>query len=516
MARPYRDLVPLDLSNIEEQARLRAAVEAVRSQLGRSYPLQIGGVPLPVRGVFMSTDPSDPQSVVGEVASGAASDAETAVTAAARAAQNWSQVAPEERAALLLRVCDALLRRRRELIAWMAFDAGKNFAEADAELVEAVHHISWIAERLMTARPVRWASVESDVVVEAADSAVGAGIALSPFSFPAALPLGIAAAAISMGNAVVVKPSKVAPVAAHQALLAFDDAGLPPGVMNVVTGDDPAFREALVRHPAVRFCSFVGSRSGGAAVEAAASSWSAGQEHPRRFVARTDGKAATIVTASADIPWAVHEVVRSAFSYQGQKCTSTAHLILLGAVHDEFLDRLLKAIDTYASDRGPAWENHRYGPLVSAAALARVRGYASRAARDAAVLRPGDAEGPGHFIGPVVVDDVPSDSRIGREEIFGPFLSVMRAGTLSRAVELATGAGTAPAAAAFTRDAREAQYIREHLQARVLYLNGASTGPLAGVRSPAGEEGNPREPDDPSAYYETRTIVERYAIPDVE
>ncbi len=495
---------------------MRASVNAVRAQLGKRYPLRVDGVPLPAGAVFQSTDPSDPNVVIGEVASGSAADAEAAVSGAARAAKSWGAVAPEERAALLLRVCESILRRRRELVAWMAFDAGKNFSEADAELIESVQHIAWIAERLMAARPVRWASVESDVVVEAADSAVGAGVILTPFSFPAALPLGIAAAAIAMGNTVVVKPSKVAPVAAHQALLAFEEAGLPPGVLNVVTGEDPTLREALVRHPSVRFASFVGSRVGGAAVEAAASTWTAGQEHPRRFIARTDGKAATIVTTSADLPWAVHEVVRSAFSYQGQKCTSTAHLILLSAVHDEFLDRLLQAIDEYAADRGPAWENHRYGPLVSAAALQRVRGYASQAARDAAVLRPGDEAGPGHFIGPVVVDDVPTDSRIGSEEIFGPFLSVMRAGTLARAVELASGTGTAPAAAAFTRDARDAQFIREHLLARTLYLNGASTGPLAGVRSPSGEEGNPREPDDPAAYYETRTIVERYAIPNLE
>ncbi len=513
MGRPYRDLVTLDLSDPQEQARMRAAVDAVRSQLGHRYPLKVDGVPLPVRGAFHSTDPAEPGQVIGEVAAGCAADAEAAVASAARAAKEWAAVAPEERAALLLRVCEATLRRRRELVAWMAFDAGKNFAEADAELVESIQHIAWIAERLMAARPVRWASVQSDVVVEAADSAIGAGVVLTPFSFPAALPLGIAAAAIAMGNTVVVKPSKVAPVAAHQALSAFDDAGLPPGVLNIVTGDDPGLRQALVRHPETRFTSFVGSRSGGAAVEAAASTWSAGQEHPRRFVARTDGKAATIVTASADLHWAVQEVVRSAFSYQGQKCTSTAHLVLLDAVHDEFLHALLQAIDEYASDRGPAWENHRYGPLVSAAALQRVRGYASQAARDAAVLRPGDGQGPGHFIGPVVADDVPQDSRLHQEEIFGPFLSVMRAGTLARAVQLASGAGTAPAAAAFTRDAREVQFIRERLLARSLYLNGASTGPLAGVRPPSGEESNPHEPDDPAAYYATRTIVERYATP---
>lgn len=516
MVRPYQDLAALDFLDPQEQARMRAAVEAVRSQLGRRYPLRIDGVPLPIRAAFHSTDPADPTCVVGEVASGDASDADIAVSAAARAAESWSQVAPEERAALLLRVCDATLHRRRELVAWMAFDAGKSFAEADAELIEAIMHMAWIAERLMAARPVRWATVQSDVVVEAADGAIGAGVVLTPFSFPAALPLGIAAAAIAMGNAVVVKPSKVAPVAAYEALAAFEAAGLPPGVLNVVTGDGPGLRDALVRHPASRFCSFIGSRNGGAAVAAAANTWSDGQERPRRLLARTDGKAATIVTASADIPWAVREVVRSAFSYQGQKCTSTAHLVLLSSIHDEFLEALLRTIDEYAADRGPAWENHRYGPLVSAPALARVRGFSARAARDAAVLRPGDHEGPGHFIGPVVVDDVPEDSRLGREEIFGPLLSVMRAGTLSRAVELATGAGTAPAAAAFTRDAREVQFIREHLQAHALYLNGASTGPLAGVRSPLGEQGNPREPDDPASYYRTRTIVERYAVPSAQ
>jgi len=509
----YHDLAPLDHTLPGTRSDLLRAVEAVRGKLGRRYPLLIGDREDAGDDVLISCDPADPSQVVGEVALGAARHADAAVRAAAAAAPGWSRVPPEERATLLLRVADELSRRRAELVAWMAFETGKSFQEADGELVEAIRHLAWLADQLTAARAVRWASLQTDFVVEENDRPFGVGVALTPFSFPVALPVGIAAAAVGAGNALVLKPSRVAPITAIESLRAFRAAGLPPGVLNVVVGHGEELRETLVRHSLTRFVAFVGSRRGGAAVQAEAARWEPLQEHVRHVVARTDGKAATLVTASADLDWAAREVVRSAFAFQGQKCTSTAHLILVDEIHDEFLDRLLAEADRYCADRGPATEGHHYGPMISAAALAKVRSFAQEAASYGMVLRHGDHDGPGHFIGPVVVDDVYSDTPLAREEIFGPFLSIVRTGTLEHAVDVASGAGTAPAAAAFTRDAQEVALIRERLKTRTLYLNAASTGSLAGVRPPAADGQNHHEPDDPSAFRETRTVMERYAFP---
>jgi acyl-CoA reductase-like NAD-dependent aldehyde dehydrogenase len=495
------------------QPQLADAVDHVRSRLGRRYPLIIGDREDQGREILVSLDPSDPSRVIGDVSLGDASHADGAVRAAAAMAPVWSRVPAEERATLLLRVADELARRRAELIAWMAFETGKSFSEADGEMIETIRHLAWIADRLTAARTVRWASLHADYVVEENDRPLGVGVALTPFSFPVALPVGIAAAAIGAGNTLVVKPSRVAPITAIEALRAFRAVGLPPGVLNIVVGQDESLRESLVHHSLTRFVAFVGSRTGGASVQAQAALWQPEQEQARHVIARTDGKAATLVTASADLDWAAKEVVRSAFAFQGQKCTSTAHLVLVDEIHDEFVDRLLAEVDNYCVDRGPATAGHRYGPMISAAALHKVRGFAHQAASYGMVLRHGDANGPGHFIGPVVVDDVYSDTPLEREEIFGPFLSIVRAGTLEHAIDVASGSGTAPAAAAFTRDAQEAARIRERLKTRTLYLNAASTGSLAGVRPPTADGQNHHEPDDPAAFRETRTIMERYSFP---
>ena len=509
----FRDLVPLDPTLPGAHSELDTAIAHVRSQFGRRYPLAIGDREDPGNDVLISCDPADPGQVIGEVSLGGSSHADQAVRTAAAMAPVWSRVPAEERATLLLRVADELYRRRAELIAWMAFETGKSFTESDSELVETIRHLGWIADQLTSVRPVRWASLHDEYVVEENDRPLGVGVALTPFSFPVSLPVGMAAAAIGAGNTLVLKPSRVAPITAIESLRAFRTAGLPPGVLNVVVGQGNELREALVHHSLTRFVAFVGSRTGGAAVQAGASLWQPDQDQARHVVARTDGKAATLVTASADLEWAALEVVRSAFAFQGQKCTSTAHLVLVDEIHDEFVARLLAEVDRYCADRGPAALGHRYGPMISAAALAKVRGFAQAAASYGMVLRHGDNHGPGHFIGPVVVDDVYSDTPLAREEIFGPFLSIVRAGTLEHAIDVTSGSGTAPAAAAFTRDAQEVARIRERLRTRTLYLNAASTGSLAGVRPPTADGQNHREPDDPAAFRETRTVMERYAFP---
>ena len=509
----YHDLMPLDPTLPEVRTERQNAVDLVRSRLGRRYPLLIGEREDPGRDVLVSCDPANPASVIGEVSLGDAATADQAIRTAAAMAPGWSRVPPEERATLLLRVADELRRRRAELVAWMAFETGKSFSEADGEMVESIRHLHWVAEQLTSVKPVRWASLQADFVVEENDRPLGVGVALTPFSFPVALPVGIAAAAIGAGNTLVLKPSRVASITAIEALRAFRAAGLPPGVLNIVVGNGDDLREALVSHTLTRFVAFVGSRRGGAAVQAEAAVWPPEQEQGRHVIARTDGKAATLVTASADLDWAAREVVRSAFAFQGQKCTSTAHLVLVDEIHDEFVDRLLEEVDRFCGDRGPAALGHRYGPMISSAAFGKVRGFAHDAASYGMVLRHGDHDGPGHFIGPVIVDDVYSDTPLAREEIFGPFLSIVRAGSLEHAIDVTSGAGTAPAAAAFTRDAQEAARIRERLRTRTLYLNAASTGSLAGVRPPTADGQNHHEPDDPAAFRETRTIMERYSFP---
>jgi 1-pyrroline-5-carboxylate dehydrogenase len=472
----------LDFRTEAERARMRQALAQVEARLGQRYPLRIGGERIEKATTFTSTNPARPDQAIGELAAADAGDARRAVLAAARAFPAWSRLSPWERAALLLRAGDVLRQRRREILAWMALEVGKNFDQADGEVAEAIDHFEWNARQLL-----QW---ERGREIQPIDSEInlyryrplGVGVVISPWNFPATLPLGMAVAALAAGNTVVLKPAEDASVLAHQLVDVLEEAGLPPGVVNLVTGLGGRVGDALVRDRDVRFVAFVGSRAVGTAIYATAAALVPGQRHMKRVMTEMGGKNATIVTPAADFDWAVAEVVRSAMGYQGQKCSATSRVILVGDVHDRFLEAMRGEVERTAADSGPARDNHAFGPLISAPALQKVEGYCARAASFGRVVLAGSTDPSlGHFITPTLVDEVPPEAPIAQEEIFGPFVSVLRAPNLAAAVEIANGVEYALTAAVFTQDPWELDYAREHVYVGNLYLNRSSTGAMAGV-----------------------------------
>ncbi len=478
---PFGNEPFLDFRNPEELARTRAAVAGVQANLGQEYPLRIGGRALSGPRLFESSDPGVPSTVVGRVHMASAEQASLAVAAAQEAFAGWSRVSAWERAALLLRGADVLRQRRRELLGWLAYEVGKNWDQSDGEIAEAIDHFEWNARQLLAWSSGKEIQPLASEINQYRYLPLGVGVVISPWNFPSTLPLGMAIAAIAAGNTVVLKPAEEASVIAHQLYGVFEEAGLPSGVLNLVPGYGPEVGDALVRHPDVQFVAFVGSRAVGTAIHARAAGLVPGQKQLKRIMTEMGGKNATIVTSAADVGWAVREIVASAIGYQGQKCSATSRLILVDDVHDGLLEQLLSEIDRVASSSGPAAENWGYGPLISAAARQKVEGFVAMAPRWGKVLREGARSGEGHWLAPTVVDDVPVDCPIAQEEIFGPFLSVLRARTLEHAVELANQVDYALTGAVFSRDPKEIDFARDNFLVGNLYLNRSSTGAMAGV-----------------------------------
>jgi 1-pyrroline-5-carboxylate dehydrogenase len=476
---PFQNEPFLNFRDDAEMKRTLTEVAQVRARLGSSYPLIIGDKRVATERVFLSRDPADPGTVVGEIAMGSAQDADKAVQEARKAFPSWSRVTPWERAALLLRAGDILRQRRRELLGWLAFEVGKNFDQADGEIAEAIDHFEWNARQLLEAARGKEIQPLPSEMNEYRYLPLGVGVVISPFNFPSTLPLGMAVAAIAAGNTVVLKPAEEASTIAHQLFRVFEDAGLPFGVLNVVPGYGPEAGDALVRHPDVQFIAFVGSRSVGTQIHHSAGGLVPGQRQLKRVMTEMGGKNATIVTPSADLDWAARELVLSAFGYQGQKCSATSRLIVLEEIHDTFLDAVVAETDRFAKDMGHASENRNFGPVINDAAKQKIASFIERAPRYGKVVRQGSVDG--HFITPTVVDGAPPDSPITQEEIFGPFLSVLRATSLEDAVQIANGVEYALTGAAFTRDPQELDYVRDHFYVGNLYLNRSSTGAMAGV-----------------------------------
>ncbi|HUY97777.1 MAG TPA: aldehyde dehydrogenase family protein [Verrucomicrobiae bacterium] len=477
---PFANEPLLDLADPTERERMRRAVAAVRSQLGQSYPLAVSGHALGGSQTLVSRCPADSDCVVGEIPLATAEDAGRAVAAARAAFPAWAAVPGWERAAVLLRAGDILRQRRRELLGWLAFEVGKNFNQGDGEVAEAIDHFEWNARQLLG-----WERREiQPIATEINDyryRPLGVGVVISPWNFPTTLPLGMTVAAIAAGNSVILKPAEAATVIAVQLMRVLEEAGVPEGVVTLVPGTGPEAGAALVRHPDVHFVAFVGSKPVGTAIHAAASGLVPGQRQLKRVMTEMGGKNATIVTAQADLEWAVGEITQSVLGYQGQKCSATSRLICTADIHDRVLEALLPALDAFAADCGPATDNHAFGPLISRAAREKVLTYAEAARSSGMLLRTGAGRDPGHTVTPTVVADVDLDADIAQEEVFGPFLTVHRVRDLEEAVAAANHVGYALTGALFSRDPRELAYAQENLEVGNLYLNRSSTGAMAGV-----------------------------------
>jgi len=512
---PFTNEPFLDLRAPEETARLQAVRTEVERRLGRRYPLVIGAERVSPARWLSSRVPDHPDTVVGEVAVADPDHVRRALAAAERAYPAWSRVSVHERAARLLRAGDLLRRRRREFLCWMALEVGKNFDQADGEIAEAIDHFEWNARQILALEHGKDIQPLAAEMNQYRYRPLGVGVVISPWNFPTTLPLGMVVAALAAGNTVVLKPSEESSVLAALLVDILLEAGVPSGAVNLVTGIGSELSEALIEDPRVRFVAFVGSRRAGTEIAARAARVVPGQRHLRRVMTEMGGKNAAIVTDRAEVEWAAAEICRAALGYQGQKCSATSRVIAVGGIHDRLVEALAEHMEQTAYDRGRAIDNHAYGSLINQSARDKVEGYMAAAERYGRVVLKGERdEAWGYTVTPTLVDKVAPESPIAQEEIFGPVVAVLSAGTLAEAVEIANGVDYALTGSAFTRDGAELDYVRDHFYVGNLYLNRSSTGAMAGVHPFGGYKWSgtgPKVggPDYLGFFLEAQTITER-------
>jgi 1-pyrroline-5-carboxylate dehydrogenase len=472
----------LDFTQEAERQRMQKAKEAVAAQLGRRYPLIIGGEEVSTPRYFVSANPAQPRQVVGEVAQASIADVDKAVAAAQAAFVPWSRIPVWDRSALLLRAGHVLRQRRRELLAWIAYEVGKSFTQGDGEVAEAIDHFEWNARLIqewMNGKPIQPLASEFN---QYRYLPLGVGVVISPWNFPTTLPLGMILSAIAAGNTVVFKPAEEATVIAHQLVRALTDAGLPAGVVNLVSGSGSELGPRLVTHPDVRFVAFVGSRAVGTSIYHEASGVSPGQLGLRRVMTEMGGKNATIVADDADLNWALDEVALSAFGYQGQKCSATSRVIIMKEVYEEFLAGLEQRARQWSDAAGLPIDNALFGPVITADARTRISAILKHAPTWGRIRVGGHAmERPGHFVEATVVQDVNPLSPLFQEEIFGPVLSAVSATSFDEALQLANASDYALTGAVFSRSPTRLAQARDEFYVGNLYLNRSSTGAMAGV-----------------------------------
>ena len=512
---PFKNEPFTDFSHGRHAHEMKAALRWVADQLGREYPLVIGGERIFTSAKLESRNPAKPSEVIGIHQAGGAAEAADAVTAALQAFEGWRFSPLEDRVSLLLRTAEILQARKFEFCAWLVYEVGKNWAEADADVAECIDFLDFYAREALrlagSETPIQYPGERDELQY----IPLGVGAVIPPWNFPLAIMAGMTAAAIVTGNTVVVKPSPDAPTIAARFLDVLEEAGMPPGVVNLLQGDGPNCGNALVEHPKVRFVAFTGSRPVGLEIHEKAAKPRAGQIWIKRTILELGGKDATIVAADADVDAAVDGVLAAAFGFSGQKCSAGSRAIIEDSIYETFVDKIREGIEAI-SVNDPK-ENPRMGPVINQAARTKILGYIEAGKAEGRLVAGGNAintESGGYYIQPTVFIDVPATARIAQEEIFGPVLAILRAKNFDEALSIANGTEFGLTGAVYSGSPELLARAKREFHVGNLYLNRKCTGAMVGAHpfggfNMSGTDSKAGGPDYLLHFTQGKTVAER-------
>ncbi len=503
-----------DFSHGRHAHEMQEALALVGDRLGREYPLVIGGERVSTGEKLLSRNPALPAQVVGVHQAAGPAEADRAVQAARKAFEFWRFSTLEQRVGLLMRTAQLLRERRFEFCAWLTYEVGKNWAESDADVAECIDFLDFYAREAIrlagSETPIQYPGERDELHY----IPLGVGAVIPPWNFPLAIMAGMTVAAVVTGNTVVVKPSPDAPTIAARFLDLLEEAGMPPGVVNLLQGAaEPG--NALVEHPQVRFIAFTGSRAVGLEIHEKAARPRPGQIWIKRTILELGGKDATIVTADADVDAAVDGVLAAAFGFSGQKCSAGSRAIVEDAIYDTFLDKVREGVESISV--GDPKANPRMGPVVNEAARNRVLSYIEAGKTEGRLLAGGHAvettDG-GYYIEPTVFADVHPDARIAQEEIFGPVLAILRVGNFSEAITVANGTEYGLTGAVYSTAPETLNRAKREFHVGNLYLNRKCTGAMVGAHpfggfNMSGTDSKAGGPDYLLQFTQGKTVAER-------
>ena len=482
MPSEFRNEPFTDFSQEENARQMRAAIEKVRSELGREYPLVIGGERIRTKAQFESLNPARKTEVVGRFQKATEELARRAVETAHETFKTWRATPPQERAELLFRVAALLRERKHEMSAWMIQEVAKSWPEADGDTAEAIDFCEFYGREML-----RYAGPQPLTKIEGEDNRLeyiplGVGVVIPPWNFPLAIMAGMTVASVVTGNTVVLKPSSDAPAIAYKFFELLEEAGMPPGVVNFMTGSGAEVGDTIVDHHLTRYIAFTGSKEIGLRINERASKVGQGQVWIKRVVAEMGGKDAIIVEADANLDDAATGVVQAAFGFQGQKCSACSRAIIHQDVYQPMLDRILERTEKIKVG-DPSEPETSMSAVINQKAFKTINQYIEWGQEDGGrVLIGGGSDGEeGFFIEPTVIADVKPGARIEQEEIFGPVLAVIKAQDFDDALRIANDTEYGLTGALYTSDPEKIERARREFHVGNLYFNRKCTGALVGV-----------------------------------
>ncbi|MEI2580424.1 aldehyde dehydrogenase family protein [Scytonema sp. PRP1] len=433
-----------------------------------------------------SRNPAVSSELVATFPRSVAVDVDTAVAAARKAYRTWRLVPAPARAEYVHKVGELLLKHKEELAQLMSREMGKPLTEARGDVQEGIDCAYYSAGE---GRRLFGQTIPSEMPNKFAMTVrmpIGVCALITPWNFPVAIPCWKAMPALVCGNTVILKPAEDTPACATKLIEIFAEAGLPPGVINLVHGVGEEAGKALVEHPDIDLVSFTGSSQTGAFVGA-----TCGRTH-KRVCLEMGGKNAQIVMEDADLELALDGAVWGAFGTAGQRCTATSRLLLHRDIKEKFTTMLKERTSQLRLGAGTD-PNIDVGPLVNASQLKRVSKYLDIAREEGAkVLMGGEivTEGElkhGYFFQPTILDEVTPEMRVAREEIFGPVVALIEVNSFEEAIAILNDTPYGLSSSIYTRDINRAFAAMRDIEAGITYINGPTIGaevhlPFGGVK----------------------------------
>lgn len=508
----FRNESYTDFSVPENRKAMQSAIDKVRQELDREYPLLISGERVTTGDLLISTNPSNPKEVVGRHHKATPALARRAVEEASDHFHRWSHVLAEDRVQMLLRTASLLRDRKLEFNAWLSLEAGKTWPEAEAETAEAIDFCEYYARQML-----RFLPADTSVQMPGEKNTLvylplGTGVVIPPWNFALAILTGMTVASLVTGNTTIVKPSSETPTVAQKFAEVLLEAGFPPYAFSMLVGSGAEVGDILVEHPKTRFVSFTGSRDVGLRINQLAAKPQKGQIWIKRVVAEMGGKDAIVVDREVDLDVAVAGVVQSAFGYQGQKCSACSRAIVDEAIYNEFVEKLQQRVA--ALTMGPADQPDVYmGPVISERARKSILEYIDVGKKEGRLIA-GGGEVKDNFIPPTVFADIESKDRLFQEEIFGPVLAVTKAKDFEDAIQLANDSEYGLTGAVYTNNPEKIERARNGFHVGNLYINRKCTGAMVGAHpfggfNMSGTDSKAGGPDYLLQFLQAKSIAEK-------
>lgn len=475
---------PTDFSKTENREQMKAALKVVKEGFDKRYPLFIGGKEIFKDKEIISVNPAKPQEVIGRVSSAGKDDAEKALQEAWYAWREWKKVSPGERAEFLFTAAKEMRKIKFDLMALEVYEVGKSWMEADGDVAEAIDFLEYYGNEMIRLGTPRQLGGYPGETNEYFYEPRGVGVVISPWNFPLAIPAGMVSASIVTGNCVILKPSGQSPVVGWKLVDIFRNSGLPDGVLQFLPGSGEEVGDYLVTHKGVDFIAFTGSKDVGLRMVELAGKTLSGQRNVKKVIAEMGGKNTIIVDETADLDEAVKGVLESALGYQGQKCSACSRVVVVEEAFDEFSERLKEAMESVKI--GPPEEpGNIMGPVVDEGAFKKIKSYIEIGKKEGKAILINSEKREGYFIGPTIFVDVAPDSTLAQEEIFGPVIILLKAGSIEEAIKIANNTIYALTGGIFSRHPNNIKKVREEMNVGNLYINRKITGALVG-RQPFG------------------------------